>query len=642
MASPSLSVERFGPFGHSEPVHKYAWERRIGAYNWQTAMGELVTKTLGNLSPPAVEGCAAVPRPDSGQSSVVVHPPYQPRLHVNWIRRRQHVLEDLLAIFSGPRAGKLPRKMRFHDSWRPRRFRALCFSFSSLLHVLFIALPLPIWLAAYTERDVRQPSDVHLTWSGPVKDLPSLAPKSNAAKAEHKPEIPSPAPKAEPDPVPARIDRVARQTIVAAPARPNHPRQMLLQPETAPEPPKILPALPNIVEWGRASQPARPRLPISREVLAKLRPKHRSRRAISNEAAPTLPNQELHASALSISSNAPNIPKPSMPVSAGSTPILAERRVMGDNVVPDLGPPVPNFAGGDDSARRVIALSADPAPPPPSLDLPTGNLAARVAVSPLGPMPGPDAGAIGGTGKGSASSGSGNGSGGSGGGGSGGPGPSEVFISSGDPNKTSNVVGPGGGTGGGTGSGLGPSRGGSPGSSPPRLSGRDLAAGSGFPRAGLPSPPSGNSDALGGFEPTRPEEAVLRQKRVYSLSLNMPNMTSVTGSWIVRFAELNVEKVPAKSAAGELSAPEALRKVDPRYPPALKDARIEGDVVLYAIIRKDGTVDSVQVLKSLEPQLDRNAMDAFTRWQFWPASRNGIPVDIETVVTIPFRAFSPR
>jgi TonB family protein len=122
----------------------------------------------------------------------------------------------------------------------------------------------------------------------------------------------------------------------------------------------------------------------------------------------------------------------------------------------------------------------------------------------------------------------------------------------------------------------------------------------------------------------------------------MPNMASATGSWIVRFAELNAEKVVAGAPlASDLSSPQPLRKVDPHYPPALVAARIQGEVVLYAIIRRDGTVDSVQVLKRLEPQLDRNAMDAFSRWQFRPAERNGDPVEIEAVITIPFRAVAP-
>jgi len=48
-------------------------------------------------------------------------------------------------------------------------------------------------------------------------------------------------------------------------------------------------------------------------------------------------------------------------------------------------------------------------------------------------------------------------------------------------------------------------------------------------------------------------------------------------------------------------------------------------------------VDSVQVLRSLDPQLDQHAMEALARWKFQPAERNGTPVELEAVVLIPFR-----
>jgi TonB family protein len=605
-------------------------------------MGNLVPKTLGELN--AHEPQSARPGVHSSALEWLSHAGHNPRLDVKWLKRRHHLLDDLRTLLTRPRPGKLPRKIRFHDSWRPRRYRAICFSFSSLAHVLLIALPLPLWLASATRSlDLRQPADVQLTWSGPVKDLPSLAPKAPAPKRAEPQPAPAAAQPLASQPAPPRMERFSRQTIMATPARPNHPRQMLIQPATAPEPPRILPALPNIVEWGRATQPTRPRLPISREVLARLRPRDRLRRAAIEEAAPALPNQELRIGELSIAANAPSIPRPRLPVPAASVPRAIERRMVQEAAAPDLarelGADFPGISAAGESERRIIALSANPAPPPPSLDLPAGNLAARVAVSPLGPMPGPDAGSLGAKGNGApAGSTNGNGSGagdGSGGGGTGGPG--EIFISKGDPSNTTNIVGPGGGPG--SGSGLGPPRGASP-AGLPRLSSRDLAAGSGLPRTGLPEPPGRYSEALGEYVPARPEEAVFRDRRVYSIAVNMPNLTSVTGSWVLKFAEFYPDgKAPIVAPPGRLAAPEPLRKVDPKYPPMLAEARIEGDVVLYAIIRKDGTVDSVQVLRSLEPQLDRNAMDAFIRWQFWPATRNSIPVEIETVVTIPFRAF---
>jgi len=69
---------------------------------------------------------------------------------------------------------------------------------------------------------------------------------------------------------------------------------------------------------------------------------------------------------------------------------------------------------------------------------------------------------------------------------------------------------------------------------------------------------------------------------------------------------------------------------------------VQGEVVLYGIIRKDGSVDSIQVLRGLDPQLDQNAIQALSEWKFRPATRAGHPVDVEAVVHIPFLYQNPR
>lgn len=131
---------------------------------------------------------------------------------------------------------------------------------------------------------------------------------------------------------------------------------------------------------------------------------------------------------------------------------------------------------------------------------------------------------------------------------------------------------------------------------------------------------------------TKIEDKVFGEKKYYSMVLNMPNLSSSAGSWIVRFAELN----PTKEQSG-LSAPVALNKVDPAYPAELIRDKVEGTVVLYAVIRANGVVDSVRVLQSVDDRLDQSAISALQRWRFRPGTKHGAPVDIEAVVQIPFR-----
>jgi TonB family protein len=128
------------------------------------------------------------------------------------------------------------------------------------------------------------------------------------------------------------------------------------------------------------------------------------------------------------------------------------------------------------------------------------------------------------------------------------------------------------------------------------------------------------------------EQRVFGRKRYYSLVMNMPNLTSATGSWIIRFAEL--KQTEDKSA---LVAPVATLKVDPAYPPDVLRDKVEGTVTLYAIIREDGTVADIKVLDSLDSRLDDNAVSALSRWRFRPGTKNGAPVAVEAVVQIPFQ-----
>ncbi len=126
-------------------------------------------------------------------------------------------------------------------------------------------------------------------------------------------------------------------------------------------------------------------------------------------------------------------------------------------------------------------------------------------------------------------------------------------------------------------------------------------------------------------------------RAVYTLAVNMPNISSYSGSWIIEFAEVK----NAGAVEGGLQPPSPRLKVDPVYPPAVIEERIEGDVVLHAVIRSDGLVDHIQVIKRLDGRLDESAKAALAKWRFNPATKNGVPVDIETVVRIPFR-LTPR
>ncbi|HMF91534.1 MAG TPA: TonB family protein [Candidatus Angelobacter sp.] len=184
----------------------------------------------------------------------------------------------------------------------------------------------------------------------------------------------------------------------------------------------------------------------------------------------------------------------------------------------------------------------------------------------------------------------------------------------------------------GSGSGLPDSGGSISVSAPPRkvISGMVIAGAPEPPRPALLLPNNDNHDIPSSG---KIEDEVFAGRRQHNMYINMPNLTSAMGSWAVRFAEMKSEdEVP-----GELTSPEAVRKVDPAYPASLLRDRIEGVVILHAVIHRDGSVGDVSVLEGCNEQLDANARTALLQWRFRPGLKNGVPVDVEAVIRVPFR-----
>jgi TonB family protein len=133
-------------------------------------------------------------------------------------------------------------------------------------------------------------------------------------------------------------------------------------------------------------------------------------------------------------------------------------------------------------------------------------------------------------------------------------------------------------------------------------------------------------------KPSDLENHIFAGRRSYTLAVNMPNLNSATGSWIIHFVDRDQGLVPAP-----IVAPEVLSKFDPAYPIELMRDGVNGAVILTATIRADGTVSDIVVARGVDPQLDQNAVQALSRWVFRPALKNGQAIDLEAVITVPFR-----
>jgi len=118
----------------------------------------------------------------------------------------------------------------------------------------------------------------------------------------------------------------------------------------------------------------------------------------------------------------------------------------------------------------------------------------------------------------------------------------------------------------------------------------------------------------------------------------MPGMGGVIGG-IVGSAS-NVPKVT-------LAAPQRVRisqgvtkgllihRVEPTYPVLAKQARVQGEVVLSAVISTTGEIENLQLVSG-HPMLVPSAIAAVRQWRYKPYLLNGAPVEVETTITVIF------
>lgn len=90
------------------------------------------------------------------------------------------------------------------------------------------------------------------------------------------------------------------------------------------------------------------------------------------------------------------------------------------------------------------------------------------------------------------------------------------------------------------------------------------------------------------------------------------------------------EFVVSKMLQGSL-----IRRVEPTYPPLARQARIQGTVVLTAVISKAGTIDNLRLVSG-HPMLVGAALDAVSQWWYRPYILNGDVIEVETQITVNF------
>jgi TonB family protein len=87
-----------------------------------------------------------------------------------------------------------------------------------------------------------------------------------------------------------------------------------------------------------------------------------------------------------------------------------------------------------------------------------------------------------------------------------------------------------------------------------------------------------------------------------------------------------------------VTKPTVISEVKPQYTPEAMKARIQGSVMMTAVVRTDGTPDDIQVIKSLDAEygLDKQAVAALSLWRFAPGTKGGKPVAVQVTVEMQF------
>jgi periplasmic protein TonB len=93
---------------------------------------------------------------------------------------------------------------------------------------------------------------------------------------------------------------------------------------------------------------------------------------------------------------------------------------------------------------------------------------------------------------------------------------------------------------------------------------------------------------------------------------------------------------PYRPGSG-ITPPTLQREVKPIYTEEGRRRGVEGDVVMEVVVRVDGSVGSIRILRGLGSGLDQRASDAVRQWRFLPARRFGQPVDVLVEVAVEFR-----
>jgi TonB family protein len=132
------------------------------------------------------------------------------------------------------------------------------------------------------------------------------------------------------------------------------------------------------------------------------------------------------------------------------------------------------------------------------------------------------------------------------------------------------------------------------------------------------------------------EEVSMKKSRLITSLAGIAVLLAVAGVFAVRVFPLHSRRVHSVSEPG-MVAPRVIQKADPAYTESARNAKISGTVVVGVEVFPDGRAHNMRIERSLEPGLDRNALDAISNWRFTPGTKDGKPVPVAATIEVNFR-----
>jgi protein TonB len=120
-------------------------------------------------------------------------------------------------------------------------------------------------------------------------------------------------------------------------------------------------------------------------------------------------------------------------------------------------------------------------------------------------------------------------------------------------------------------------------------------------------------------------------------SFRNPDATLAGDPRPVRPAPRSLNSEPTFKVSSGLMAANLISAPNPEYPALARLTHTQGEVILQAVISRDGHVSAAHVISG--PHLLRGAaVDAVKRWRYRPYLADGHPVDVATIIRVDFRA----